>query len=388
MEKELFIDVLKHYSKSSESEALDIISLKENFPYSQVLHALAAKLGKDHQLGEQQKSLQSAAVYAADRSVLKNVMNGEELIMAPVAKPVEWRPRGQFLNGMTQENGPVHTFGDSDNGVLDFGHHPITEVNEEVNEFDQEDDLPGIQTNASVITLSGPEIEEVVSQEVPQHIPDELKGSFDYGSLVQKTQDAEEDSVADEVMTDLERLNQLKHDFEVLYAATKSEQQASAAEVSMPEVPVVTPEPQIESKVERLIEMDNALDNQPQDSSVTTPKASLLRRKFGANEAFIDEIVNRKELEPESNKQREQLEMIDQFIKTQPSISPAKDKIDGDLSTIKSGEFTDNIVSETLVEILLKQGKKDKAIEVLKKLIWKFPQKKAYFAAQIEDLKK
>ena len=37
---------------------------------------------------------------------------------------------------------------------------------------------------------------------------------------------------------------------------------------------------------------------------------------------------------------------------------------------------------------IIKQGKKDKAIEVLKKLIWKFPQKKAYFAAQIEDLKK
>ena len=50
--------------------------------------------------------------------------------------------------------------------------------------------------------------------------------------------------------------------------------------------------------------------------------------------------------------------------------------------------YGENIVSETLVHILLKQGKKEKAIEVLKKLIWKFPQKKAYFAAQIEDLKK
>jgi predicted Zn-dependent protease len=55
---------------------------------------------------------------------------------------------------------------------------------------------------------------------------------------------------------------------------------------------------------------------------------------------------------------------------------------------IKSGEFGDHIVSETLVEILIKQGKKDKAIEVLKKLIWKYPQKKAYFASQIEELKK
>ena len=54
----------------------------------------------------------------------------------------------------------------------------------------------------------------------------------------------------------------------------------------------------------------------------------------------------------------------------------------------KNASLSDNIVSETLVEILIRQGKKEKAIEVLKKLIWKFPQKKAYFAARIEDLKK
>ncbi|HNG42094.1 MAG TPA: tetratricopeptide repeat protein, partial [Cyclobacteriaceae bacterium] len=60
----------------------------------------------------------------------------------------------------------------------------------------------------------------------------------------------------------------------------------------------------------------------------------------------------------------------------------------GDLTEIKNGEFADNVISETLVEILIRQGKKEKAIEVLKKLIWKFPQKKTYFAAQIEDLKK
>ena len=83
--------------------------------------------------------------------------------------------------------------------------------------------------------------------------------------------------------------------------------------------------------------------------------------------------------------------MINQFIRIQPTISNVKDRAPsaiGDLMSIKSGEFGDNIVSETLVEILVKQGKKDKAIEVLKKLIWKYPQKKAYFASQIEDLKK
>jgi hypothetical protein len=59
----------------------------------------------------------------------------------------------------------------------------------------------------------------------------------------------------------------------------------------------------------------------------------------------------------------------------------------GDL-TEKNNGYNENIISETLAHILIKQGKKEKAIDILKKLIWKFPQKKAYFAAQIEELKK
>jgi len=111
------------------------------------------------------------------------------------------------------------------------------------------------------------------------------------------------------------------------------------------------------------------------------------------NEVLIEEIKNSKETIkldlPDGPKQKEQFEIIDEFIKTQPSISPAKSvspKVE-DLSE-KYDMYGDNIMSEPLVEILLKQGKKEKAIEMLKKLIWKFPQKKAYFAAQIEALKK
>ncbi len=108
------------------------------------------------------------------------------------------------------------------------------------------------------------------------------------------------------------------------------------------------------------------------------------------DEALIEEIKNSKrKIKPDGPKQKEQIEIIDQFIKAQPSIpkpkaiaAPSEDLAE------KNDLYGANIVSETLVEILLKQGKKEKAIEMLKKLIWKFPQKKAYFAAQIEDLKK
>ena len=110
--------------------------------------------------------------------------------------------------------------------------------------------------------------------------------------------------------------------------------------------------------------------------------------KAPAADPLIEQIKStKKKLKVENPKQLEQNEIIDKFIKTKPSIPKIKPgEPVSDLAN-DSGMFSDNIVSETLVEILLKQGKKEKAIEVLRKLIWKFPQKKAYFAAQIDSLK-
>ena len=107
---------------------------------------------------------------------------------------------------------------------------------------------------------------------------------------------------------------------------------------------------------------------------------------------MLSEInTSEKKFDPEGLHQKEQHEIIEEFIKTQPSIkgrvSSASAASQNDL-TEKNEVYNENIISETLAQILIKQGKKDKAIDILKKLIWKFPQKKAYFAAQIEDLKK
>jgi hypothetical protein len=104
---------------------------------------------------------------------------------------------------------------------------------------------------------------------------------------------------------------------------------------------------------------------------------------------LIEQIKSSKQqINPEDVKHSEQTEIIDQFIKTQPTINRLKPIVEAKDLTEKIDLHETHIVSETLVEILLKQGKTEKAIEMLKKLIWKFPQKKAYFAARIEELKK
>jgi hypothetical protein len=130
--------------------------------------------------------------------------------------------------------------------------------------------------------------------------------------------------------------------------------------------------------------------NRPMPLSLITKQADTEIKKIESGDGLIEEIKNSKrKMKPDGPRQKEQIEIIDQFIKTQPTISKQKvAPVQEEDLTEKIDIYGENIVSETLVEILLKQGKKEKAVEMLKKLIWKFPQKKAYFAAQIEELKK
>lgn len=148
---------------------------------------------------------------------------------------------------------------------------------------------------------------------------------------------------------------------------------------------------QMKTKYEATVEqLDRIKPSQQAEESKKKMKKSVDPQE--PIDTLIEEIKSsKKKVKPEGPKQKEQIEIIENFIKTQPTISKNKlASAPADQSDLaeKSLLYGDHIVSETLVEILLKQGKKDKAIEVLKKLIWKIPQKKAYFAAQIEELKK
>ena len=306
MDKTIFLQVLQRYASTSLDEAQEIASLRAQYPYSQVLQTLTARASKDHGLQHQQRDLQLAAVYAADRNHLKDI-----------------------------------------------------------------------------ITL---EPDKPLLQVVSKHV--------DANEHIVSTIDSVD--VADIVMDDLERLSKLKGAFENLYMDhPKSRQPVELSSVELPnpaEVPVSKPEVSGRSKKERIIEMARALNTTVTTDGNTASKKKHRDKDGNPVDELIDEIQNSKqELSPESDLQKQQIEIINQFIRVQPSISNPRDRVPsavGDLNPVKSGEFGDNIVSETLVEILLKQGKKDRAIEVLKKLIWKYPQKKAYFASQIEDLKK
>jgi tetratricopeptide (TPR) repeat protein len=277
VEPKKLVDLLHHYSGSSTQEATEVISLCNEYPYSQVLRTLAARVSKDHNLENQQGLLQSAAVYSTDRSVLKEIMS--TVYEAAVAK----------------ESAPEAV----------------------------------VTKKVSTPTVSAAAIQKTID-------------SIDY---------------ADEVIADLNQLKKLKINFENVASGLAS----GIGEVE--EKPVEKPKRKPPIRTKKVVEP--------------------------ASDPLIEDIKTKKKIDPESPKTKEQIEIIDQFIKAQPTIKPKSNTTPpSDLADVMSGEFADNVVSETLAKILIRQGKKEKAIEVYKKLIWKFPQKKVYFAAQIEELKK
>jgi hypothetical protein len=316
MTKTEFKDLLHRFASSTPTEAEAVLQLEKKYPYSQVLRSLAARVSKDHTLDKHTTELQLAAVYSADRNVLKEIMGK------------------QFL-------------------------------------------IPASTTNTATIGAST--ISEV--------------DTVDY---------------AEEVIHDLERLHQLKHTFEMMFidVPPRSAKSSKVEVIQIPTKASTTKKKQKQAVTKSFVKpkaissakKTNTVANKLKTKKTKTNSTSLKNKKVKPKGLSGDELISqieltKKKLRPSNARQLEQIQLIDKFIKKQPAIANNKNrKIAAtpqvDLAGLSQGQFGENVVSETLVKILISQGKKEKAIELLKKLIWKFPQKKANFAAQIESLKK
>ncbi|MEA3503631.1 MAG: hypothetical protein U9R32_00325 [Bacteroidota bacterium] len=140
-------------------------------------------------------------------------------------------------------------------------------------------------------------------------------------------------------------------------------------------------------RVEELISEEAKLKQRKQKEKENSLFEKKIDKKFSYSDfsVVVDEKIENKEKVTGNNTK----DLINNFLREEPTIT-RRSKVFFDVSDVAKESVVQNndIVTETLAKILLKQGKVLQAIKIYEKLSLKYPKKSGYFAHQISEIKK
>ncbi len=207
----------------------------------------------------------------------------------------------------------------------------------------------------------------------------------------------EESRVIEPVVENVEEVASTKIDEHINAEPATEEIQYNASsdviEASEPVIENMASTPIKESKTTEEVVMKTPADTKPADEP-------LLFEPLHTTDYFASVGIKLSEEEKSSGKLGKQLKSFTEWLKTMKKVhadqliqaaGPAEVEAASAESNIQKlaerSNEEDQIITEAMAEVLLQQGKKEKALEILEKLSLLNPSKSIYFAAKINQIK-
>ncbi len=319
------------------SELDELELLNSAYPYSPLLHALIAKVKSVKDTPDANEALFAAAVNVPSRSILKRFMNDE--ISFNVAYSV------------------------SDDTVTGWSPPQFQAEDDSISS----DQTAGLNANLSEDTAYSDSSIEDTTENSTEGV---FESTDELNNLTHESRDNEQPFQDAAFNQDSQHKNASNNKKESLETSSEDDEMHKELEENL------------RALRDRRKILDEVLDEDEEKKKLNNPTNQFEERE--------KESVSKQSASFAHNTQEEQFRLIDKFVSSTPSFEfnprelPHNDQQE-DLT--KKNNFS-GLATENYAEIMVRQGKVEQAIEIYRKLIWKNPQKKTYFAQKIEALKK
>ncbi|GJM30491.1 MAG: hypothetical protein DHS20C17_31260 [Cyclobacteriaceae bacterium] len=404
MNKTKFLELVKNPDSIEEKDLTKLDELISEHPYSQIVHILNVKGRKVFNRPDFEESLNLAATYSYDRGLLQSIVEGINFKADTeiITKDIDPVPEvDEVVSEETSDFSWISEDDYDDNIFIDDDHtidaSPGIESEETPQEHTPDVEKEGESIRKTEKIQNEASDQPVASESQPEEVQPVITAKTESGSEADSSS-APKSEPADKVGSDQEKAA----------SDQKVEPQAQPAPKSDTET-VDTSEAVIKTEKSETKESDEGKKPSKKKHKGKTTKitddpleteiaASGIHAELMKNLSQLQESKQHFENHPDKNggpnSRTEQIEIIDNFIKNSPVLSmpnlnaESEGVVSQDDLSKTSTRFNEEIVSENLARIYLKQGKRKDAEKIYKKLMVKFPQKKAYFADRIQKLKK